>query len=673
MRQDRVTNGDAQVAVGRALRVRLVALSFLMLFVELALIRWTGSHVLYLSYFSNFVLLGSFLGIGVGFMRARSSRNLFPLAPVALVLLVSFVRIFPVEIDRAGRDLLFFGQHSTTGLPLAVTLPTIFVASACIMALIAEGVGRTFVLFEPLDAYRLDIVGSIAGTVVFSALSFLGVPPIGWGLVVAAVFVALERPRLPGISRVAVIGLIALLGRESLQPGEQWSPYYRVSTFEVEEGILDVNVNGVPHQVIMSLDQISQMSPIYLAPYEVLSRGEPGDVLVVGAGTGNDVAVALAKGARSVDAVEIDPRLYELGRELHPERPYDDPRVGVTIDDGRAFLERSPGRYDLIVFALPDSITLVSSQAQVRLESYLFTLEAIAEARGHLRPGGTFAMYNYYREQWLVDRLAGTINAVFGHPPCVEQSGSAHLALLAVGIEGDSVDCSSGSYLEGGVPPPVNDDYPFLYLRDHGIPLPYAITLLLILAASVAFIRGVGGPLRGMRQYVDLFAMGTAFLLLETKNVVQFALLFGTTWLVNALVFAGILLSVLAAIEVSRRVLVRRPAGLWMVLFLSIAVAWLVPGSALLAMPFVPRFAAAAALAFTPIFVANVVFAQRFRDVEASHIAFAANLLGAMVGGVLEYASLMVGYRSLLVVAALIYLTAYVFGRQAVPVPAGSS
>ena len=72
--------------VGLRPGVRLVALSFLMLFVELALIRWTGSNVLHLSYFSSFVLLGSFLGIGIGFLRADRERDLFPYALSAVPL-----------------------------------------------------------------------------------------------------------------------------------------------------------------------------------------------------------------------------------------------------------------------------------------------------------------------------------------------------------------------------------------------------------------------------------------------------------------------------------------------------------------------------------------------------------------------------------------------------------
>jgi spermidine synthase len=87
--------------------------------------------------------------------------------------------------------------------------------------------------------------------------------------------------------------------------------------------------------------------------------GNPlGNVLIIGAGTGDDVANALLKGARHIDAVEIDPRLHQLGRQLNPDHPYQDPRVSVHINDGRAFLERTHTKYDMILFALPDSLTL---------------------------------------------------------------------------------------------------------------------------------------------------------------------------------------------------------------------------------------------------------------------------------------------------------------------------
>jgi hypothetical protein len=137
-------------------------------------------------------------------------------------------------------------------------------------------------------------------------------------------------------------------------------------------------------------------------------------------------------------------------------------------------------------------------------------------------------------------------------------------------------------------------------------------------------------------------------------------------------VFAGILASVLAAVEVSRRIVFARPARLYGLLLAALAVAWLVPPSALLDLPVTVRFAAAVALAFAPVFLANLVFAQRFRDVASSTTAFGANLLGAMVGGLLEYVSLLVGYRALLIVVAALYGLAFLFGRshlRARPVP----
>ena len=201
-----------------------------MLFVELALIRWTGSNIVHLSYFSNFVLLGSFLGIGAGFLRGRASINLFPYAPVGLTLLVGLVLIFPVHIDRSGSDLIYFGRFAASGLPVWITLPFIFVAVAGVMAMIAEGVARTFVDFEPLDAYRYDIAGSVLGIAAFSALAFTWAPPVAWGIVAAILFAILLRPNLRILQAVALIGLVLMLGRESLVPEWSWSPYYKVRT-----------------------------------------------------------------------------------------------------------------------------------------------------------------------------------------------------------------------------------------------------------------------------------------------------------------------------------------------------------------------------------------------------------------------------------------------------------
>ena len=247
---------------------------------------------------------------------------------------------------------------------------------------------RTFARFEPLDAYRLDIGGSLLGIVTFAGLSFLRMPPLAWAVVSAAVFVVLLGPRVRSrrwLPAVGITAVVVMLGLESFVGSYQWSPYYKIHTETASGGNVRIDVNNTPLQTTASVAQITKDSPFYLYPYTY--AGPHDDVLVIGAGTGNDVAVALSQGATRVDAVEIDPALVQIGRDRHPDRPYSDPRVTVHVDDGRAFMERAASRYDLVLFALPDSATIVTGQSALRLENYLFTTQALTRARSLLEPG----------------------------------------------------------------------------------------------------------------------------------------------------------------------------------------------------------------------------------------------------------------------------------------------
>ena len=647
-------------------RPRLLLASFLMLFVELALIRWTAANDIYLAHLTNFVLLASFLGIGIGFLLAGAERDLFPFGPPALAVLVGFLLAFPAQTVDGPHGWQPGGALGMPALPRWVSLAAVFLLTVAVLACLGQEVGRTFSRFAPLEAYRLDVLGSLAGIVLFAGVSFLRLPPLGWALLVAAAFVPLlGRRRLLPVAGVGVVLVVVLLGAQSLLVGDFWSPYYKIRAVTSPDGSVKVDVNNTPHQTAHPLHELDESDPFYRYPYTY--AGARDDVLIIGAGTGNDVAVALAEGAKRVDAVEIDPVLQQLGKDRHPERPYADPRVVAHVDDGRAFLERTNRRYDMILLALPDSATIVTGQAALRLENYLFTTEALTRARSLLKPGGTFAMYNYY-ENWLVDRYANTIQAVYGAPPCVHVGrsiGARREAVLSLRADGTAGGCtttwqpSTTRSLQ-----PTTDDRPFPYLADRTIPRFYLEMLGLILLASILLVRVTAGPLRQMRPYVDLFFMGAAFLLLETKNVVQFALLFGTTWVVNAAVFAGVLLSVLAAIETARRFRLPRPVLLYVGLLAALVLAWVIPPASLLSLPVVPRFLAGVALAFAPIYLANLVFAQRFAKTGSSTVAFGANLLGAMVGGALEYLALVSGYRSLLIVVALLYGLAFLTGRK---------
>ena len=647
-------------------QARLVFASFLMLFTELALIRWITANNVFVTEATNFVLLASFLGIGIGFLNAKSGRDYLRWTPVALLALVAFVLAFPVILHSPTGPTPFRGVGRMPALPLPVSFAAVFVLTVAVMAGLGQAVARVFVGFRPLSAYRLDILGSIAGITLFSVLSFIDQPPATWGVIAGGGLVGLLLPKIRWWQVVAVAGVVALLAIESFTTGQIWSPYNKLAIQALggSHSSITVTANNIPFQAIHSVARMHRRQKFYFFAYRHVTRQSLGNVLIIGAGTGNDVAVALSEGARHIDAVEIDPRLLAAGHQLHPDHPFQSPRVAAYVADGRQYLQDTQKKYNLIMLALPDSLTALAGQSAIRLESYLLTAQSLAAARAHLAPGGTFAMYNWYAP-FVLNRYATTIEDVFHRTPCVElgsRGRGRRQAVLTVAPGGPVPNCAS--FWNGTRIAPATDDRPFPYLRTASIPASYLWMLAAILLGSVLLVRAGGGALTRMRSYADLAFMGAAFLLLETKSIVGFALLFGTTWFVNALVFAGVLVAVYLAVETARWVRLPPPLVLYCALIAALAVAWVVPQESLLGLPVIPRFLAGSALAFAPVFLANLVFAQRFSGVEATGTAFAANLLGAMVGGTLEYIALITGYRFLLVLVAVLYGLAFATGLQ---------
>ncbi|MEX0651680.1 MAG: spermidine synthase, partial [Actinomycetota bacterium] len=174
---------------GRSDRFRLVLASFVMLFAELALIRWVAAYQIYVAYFTNFILLASFLGIGVGFLSSRG-RFAFRMAPASFALFTGVV--FTLRVTKGfGRERALETIFGLPAPPTWVVLPVLFLGATWVMACIARGVAELFERFEPLEAYRLDIAGSLLGIVVFSVLSFLGTGPFVWGVVLGVCFLGL--------------------------------------------------------------------------------------------------------------------------------------------------------------------------------------------------------------------------------------------------------------------------------------------------------------------------------------------------------------------------------------------------------------------------------------------------------------------------------------------------
>jgi hypothetical protein len=420
-------------------RLELFLISLVVLFLELACIRWFPSHVLFLTFFTNTVLLAAVLGMSVGCLAAGHRLNFLPWTPLLLVLALGGAHLVEYERQRYGSyidvgnqsspQLVFFGAEyqqrdpTTFVVPIEVICGLFFLAIALAMIGPGQQLGRALGRVpDRLGSYTLNILGSIAGIALFAACSWLELPPIWWfAIVVAGVgYFLLPEDRLKGVALSVAPALVLFLaatggtrygGAMVNAQQEFWSPYYRVH-YEPEHKVITVNLIG--HQQMVSRQATF---PAYSLPH-LLNRdsGRPpfGQVLIIGAGSGNDVSRALAWGAERVDAVEIDPVIYRLGRQHHPDRPYDDPRVFVHLNDGRNYLKSNNKQYDLIIYALVDSLVLHSSYSNIRLESYLFTKQAMDDVRQRLRPGGMFVMYNYFRQGWIVSRLQNALEASFG-------------------------------------------------------------------------------------------------------------------------------------------------------------------------------------------------------------------------------------------------------------------
>jgi spermidine synthase len=606
--------------------------------------------------------------------------------------------------------------------PMELVAGAFFLLIAATLIGVGQVLGRRFAAVpNAVEGYIWNIAGSLAGVLFFNLCSWW-LAPVWWFTLIAAglIYFLLQESRRPWLPiALAAMAPLVLLTPELLHTGviradypeEAWSPYYRIN-YSAKSRTIVVNLLG--HQQMISRND---PFPAYALPY-LLNRdtgqAQFHDILIIGAGSGNDLSRALQWAAPDahIDAVEIDPVIQRLGRRDHPDRPYQDPRVTAHLGDGRNFLRSTTRKYDLVVFALIDSLVLHSSVSNIRLESYLFTREAMADVRNRLKPDGVFVMYNYFRQGWIVSRLTKTLDTVFGQAPMVvmmperasitaEEKADGFTAFFS-GARAQKMQQAFRDrgpyYLPSGVAPTPNsasgfqsipgsnvlrfiparveipadiriaeDVWPFLYLRNPMIPDLSWRGIVVMGVISLLLLWGFGWRTnRG--QFTSLNAimllLGAGFMLLETKAVVHNALIYGSTWTVNTVVFSAMLVMILGA---NLWVLRHRPRNLtpyYIGLIITLILNIVVPLDSFLGLPYAIQGIASGALVFSPILCAGVIFATLFAQSPMPEQALAYNTAGAILGGLTETSSLLIGFQWLLALAALIYIGSWLLARR---------
>jgi len=681
-RPDILTDIEHRVHFNTRTFVRTFGISMAALYFEILIIRYIGTEIRIFAYLKNVTLLAGFCGIGIGMVLPEIPHRLRKWIPWLFALLFLTARYSQLL------GLTHFGFFSSSDNPIwgnpqshwpellskvvfVVALATFFSLMTGFFVFIGGLIGTELRLCKQLTGYSANLAGSLAGMLMFTALSFYNAAPAAWiltGCLLLSPFVYQQR-----IFMVVMLGVIILVAVP--EHGTFWSPYYRIDirAFPPPAGwptpaAYELDVNHDYHQKAVDLSpdfvrRFPNYSPnnealsFYELPYKMVDA--PGDVLVVGAGTGNDVAAALRHGAKHVDAVEIDPMIAMIGRRYHPERPYDSPRVTIIVNDARVFFNRAQRKYDLIIFGHLDSHTLLSSFSSLRLDNYVYTVESFRRAKDLLKDNGSLFVGFASGRTFVTTRQFATLTAAVGAAPKALFTGFDTAGVLFVYGQAQSVqipnmqDITSTLAQNAAGLPVTTDAWPFVYLARRTIPIWTLVSLLVVWICIKKTIRStIGfGVLRDWKN-IHFFLLGCGFLLLETNAISKLSLLFGSTWIVNAVVISAFLVMALAANMIVAR---------WAI---SKKVTYACLGFALLISSIIPydHFTSSATAAVVagslialPVFFSGLIFSSSLKKVTSPASILGVNMLGSAFGGMLENLTMIGGTPAISALAFLIY------------------
>jgi spermidine synthase len=675
-------------------KIRLIVLvTMLSLLLELVLIRWLASAFPVFSFYKNFTMLACFLGLGAGYAVAERQ----PCAPaLVLPMLALFGGVITLlRYDTGiGYQIFSIGWLSAFDLPVYFLLGASFIVCACICYPVGQLCGKLLHSSNSLNAYGLNLIGSILGVVALFVMSLYWLPPVIWFAATGGILLlcVLSRDDFLPVGIASFCVLLAILAWP-VQPEAQriYSPYQLLERTAKADGLMQILSGGSYYQKVYNFagskrgqesDADRYVRAYYEFPYNF--NKAPERVAIVGSGSGNDVATALRMGAAHVDAIEIDPAIAFLGTKYHPERPYDDPRVTLSINDARNFFRTADQKYDLIVYGVLDSHTALSHASSLRVDSYVYTREGIAEAFRLLKPDGVLSISFTLANDALGFKLSKILRDLpgAGKPLAVRVLYDSSQTTAFVVKKGQAVtmpdanafasigftDVSnyfSQPYPESAIP---TDDWPFFYMVERAYPFTYMIALGMILLLSYLFVRktiGFSDPID--RNYLPFFFLGSGFMLVETKAITELGLHLGGTWFViAAAIMLVLIMAFLANLIVTRTT--RNLAGpAYVGLFISLLVGYgLATSHSDWAFgPPVMQLALSCFVLTIPLFFAGIIFSSLIGEAKINiSTAFAYNLMGALFGGVMEYNSMYFGFAFLYLLALGFYALAWMFSRK---------
>jgi hypothetical protein len=678
---------------------RLFWLSFLLLFAEILCIRWYGYELAVVRIFPNLIVMVALVSTSTGLIaeitRPGSTSALDrPVTVIGAASLLLSTVIFAVPLGLHKLSVRFEGGSGAT---IALSVGVLLAVIVCIYVVfrrIGILLAREFDKHEPLHAYSVNLLGSILGSLTIALSSYFALGPWVWLLLLGIPIYLISK----NWKYVAIVGLFAAL---SCTTGlsSQWSPYSKLDVYPVDAknntilgkesfvlhsnnfyfhtGLLIVpeakEQEFLDRKVSTKQDETTQdyywrtRTPFLVAP-------SIDDVLVLGAGSGNDAAYGLMHNAKHVDAIEIDPIIATFGRLIHPNKPWLDSRATVHNEDARTYLRYTKNLYDLVLFADLDPGTTINTSSFLRVDNFVYTIESMRSAIRVCKPTGVvFLSFATGPDSIVTKRIYKTIEAANGgKPPIAFVNDKWDSVLFIFGPGMDTVDLSRVAKVNPQLRPwppagevidirPSSDDWPFLYTNFHaeGMFLYFSILLVAVVVPALLTVittpkkTAAGGITPG--EWGNMFFLGNAFMLIETKSITQLSLLFGSTWLVTSIVIMTILVLAwvanLVVMKVKRIPLPVLYGGLFLCLLMDFL--WKVPEQTDMSPLMVAGMAAL--IACCPILFGSMTFSTCFGKSKHPVELLSANLLGVAFGGLTENLCLWLGIKGLPILGLVLY------------------
>ena len=681
--------------------LKIVIACALSLFLELSIIRIHSSYIHFFSFLKNISLISCFLGLGIGYAlknyKLVSLNWVFPLLflQVSMIYFLSDTPIATALINPIS-ERMTMGQDTADNfihlILIYLLIIFIFIFNALCFVPIGHLISRLMNNVNNLKAYGFNLIGSILGILLFIFFSFIHTSPLIWIIFSFVIFLYLIKFNIRGyyisIFSVLILSIILSLNLKN-KNSTIYSPYQNITVEYLTTPLnpVIIKTSHFFYQAVLNLsDNLSYLKDeilsghimgknvdivhekeFYELPY-IISNKKLNKILIVGSGSGNDVAAANRSKIPNVHAVEIDPVIVEIGTSLHPENPYKNNKVKIFIDVARSFIKNTDNKYDLIVYGLLDSQMNLSSKGGIRLDSYVYTVEAFEESKDKLSDEGFVCISFFAQTSDIANKIYSMLFVAFNTKPLVLKSEINNRYIFAVSKKDNynfninnlnffkiSNEFDKNNNVEIDL---STDNWPFLYMPKKIYPVSYLIIIGILSLTSFLFLKKITNIKKKDFSYCCFF-LGAGFMLIETKCITEFAKIYGTTWLVNAIVISSILLmAFIANYLVIKKIKINFTLN-YFLLILSLVVGYY----------FFTRFDGNLNFVFYPIILtlpilfSGIAFSKELLKIKSASQALSANILGAMLGGFLEYNSMYFGFSFLYILAGFLYLLAFFTSR----------